>query len=101
MPYSPTPHDVSHPVIVAQADVPFACRKNCTNVIEAPAISAVCQIVRRIIEIHVVARPAVEETPDVERCSHGHTAGYFIGVAKGKVQSLIAAKTTTCSRQTR
>src|ERR1035441_7977671 len=79
-------------LVLAPAHVPFASGEHGPYVVIAPAVAAVRQIIGRVIEVRVLAVPAVEEALDVERAAHGDAAGDLVGMAEGEVHGMVSAK---------
>src|SRR5208283_5199866 len=82
-------------LVLLPAHVPFAGREHGPHVVVAPAVSAVRQIVGRIVEVHILAVPTIEEVLDVEGASHADAASDFVRMAKGEVDGVISAKAAT------
>ena len=51
------------------------------------------QVLGRVVVIHVIVVVAVHKLADIEGRTHGEEVGNLVGVAEGKIQGLITAKT--------
>src|SRR5271157_763565 len=92
MPNSARAQNRGELLVLLPAHVPFAGREHGPHVVVAPTISAVRQIIGRIVEVHILAVPAIEEVLDVEGASHADAASDLVRMAKGEVDSVISAE---------
>src|SRR5580700_4936898 len=92
MPYALVAQDCGKTLIFLPAKVPLPGGQNCTDVVVLPGIGAVGKIVWRIVEVQVLAIPAIDEVLHVKGTAHGYDAGDFIGVAEAKVGSMKGAE---------
>src|ERR1700678_1984194 len=92
MPYALVAQNCGKTRILLPAKVPLPGGQNCTDVVLLPGISAVCEIVWRIVEVQVLAVPTIDEVLHVKGAAHGYDAGDFIGVAEAKVGSMKGAE---------
>src|ERR1017187_9802083 len=76
--------------VLAPAHVPFARGEHGPQMVVAPAVAAVRQVIGWVVEVHVLAVPAVEEALDVERAAHGDAAGDLVGMAEGEVHGMVS-----------
>src|SRR5271157_548033 len=72
MPNTARAQNRGKPLVLLPAHVPLASREHGTHVVVPPAVAAVRQVVGRIIEVHILAVPAIEEALDVEGTTHRH-----------------------------
>src|SRR5208337_4443044 len=93
MPNAARAQDRGELLVLLPAHVPFAGRKHSSQVVVAPTVGAVRQIIGRIVEVHILAVPAIEEALDVERAAHRYAASDFVRMAKREVGSVISAET--------
>src|ERR1035437_7354206 len=78
--------------ILAPAHVPLARGEHGPQMVVAPAVAAIRQVIGWVVAVRVLAVPAVEEALDVEGAAHGDAAGDLVGMAEGEVRGMIGAE---------
>src|SRR5579862_4006123 len=89
---APRAHDGRHALVIVPAHIPLPGGKHRADVVVAPAVDAVGEVVGRIVEVNVFAVPAVHEAFDVVGAAHADAAGHLVGMTHGEVQRVIGAK---------
>src|ERR1700677_3266031 len=101
MPYALVAQDCGKTLVFLPAEVPLARGQNGTDVVVLPGIGAVGEIVWRIVEVQVLAIPAIDEVLHVKGAAHGDDAGDLIRVAEAKVGGMKGAETAPGGDQPR
>src|SRR6202789_2598622 len=92
MPYALVAQDCGKTLIFLPTKVPLAGGQNCADVVVLPGSGAVGEIVRRVVEVQVLAIPAFDEVLHVKGAAHGYDAGDLIGVAEAEVGGMKGAE---------
>src|SRR5580698_7997385 len=92
MSYALVAQDRRETLVLLPAKVPHAGGEHGADMVVLPGIGAVGEVVGRIVEVEVVAVPAVDKVLHVEGAAHGYDAGDLVGMSEAEVCGVIGAK---------
>src|SRR3954453_7693015 len=99
MRYALGPQKVSHPEILAQADIMVAHGEHQPHgciPFQKPWITGVRDVIDRIVEIKITVVITVHKWLHVEGAAHRNAGGSHIWMLQGKVQRVVASQAAPC-----
>src|ERR1700722_19221241 len=95
------PQNRCKPLLLLPAEVPHAGGKHGSNMVVLPRIGAVSQIVGRVVEVQILAIPAVNKVLHIKGSAHGDDPGDLIRVVEAEVSGVKGAEAATGGDQSR